>query len=351
MDNKLHSGFKLNGISLDANALQEAAYSFVKEGDVFEQHIGDFLFDWLSDSETISVQTSGSTGIPKKIVLQKKHMVNSALATGAFFKLSPGDSILHVLPCQFIAGKMMLVRAMVLGLNCYVLPPKSKLQIPENKTFSFAAMVPLQALNSLAKLGKIQTLIIGGGTISSELKQHLLDLNTACFETYGMTETCTHIALKRVTNTAEPFEAIPNITLEQDERGCLRIIAPNISSTPVQTNDIVSLVSSHAFHWCGRADNVINSGGVKLFPEQIEEKLKQFIAVDFIVAGIPDVALGSKLILIVAENDLNYSPDDFRSLPELQPYERPKQVITIPRLCFTQNGKVQRKNTLALALK
>lgn len=369
---KIHSHFKLNGLLFSHDELKEVAYSLIKEGEPFEKEIGDFLMDWLDDNMTLEVHTSGSTGKPKRITLQKQHMVNSALATGGFFGLQPGDSALLCLPANYIAGKMMLVRAMVLGLELDYVSPSSNPLNGISSTYEFCAMVPFQLENSLDGLRQIKFLMVGGAPISykvqmqvqkahskalSRTKTHhskTLNFSTSVFETYGMTETITHIALKNIAqnNLRNPvFKTLPNVKVSTDERGCLVIDAPKIIDTPVVTNDMVDLVSETEFQWLGRYDNVINSGGVKLFPEQIEAKMASVIHSRFFVAGIPDEKLGQKLIVVVEGMiDEVQLLEEIKSLETLVKFEVPKEIYRVVAFRETDNGKIQRDKTLVLAL-
>lgn len=357
----IHSRFKLNGISYSHDELKEVAYSLIKEGELFEKAIGDFLLDWTDDHPTLEVKTSGSTGKPKPITLQKQHMVNSALATGEFFGLQPGDTALLCLPANYIAGKMMLVRAMVLGLELDYVSPSSNPLADVSKSYDFCAVVPLQLENSLDALGRIKTLIVGGAALSrkvQEQEQARLPAGqvqeTQIFEAYGMTETITHIALKKVAQSEQQkrnFKTLPNVTLSTDDRGCLVIDAPKITDAPVVTNDVVNLVSETEFVWLGRYDNVINSGGVKLFPEQIEAKLATVIPSRFFVAGIPDEKLGQKMVLVV-EGKIEEKKlfQEIQSLKALEKFEIPKEIYEVPEFQQTDNGKIQRVKTLTLVI-
>lgn len=238
-----------------------------------------FVLDWISDSLTIEVLTSGSTGKPKTILLEKEKMIQSALRTGEFFQLKKNDKTLICLPTDFIAGKMMVVRAFVLGLNLCPVEPKGNPLELINDDFKFAAMTPMQLSNilkkkeSVKKLNQIQNLIIGGGEISKELADKISKLKNNSWHTYGMTETITHIALKKLngTNSTNYFKALPGVVFEKDERECLVIRADYLSENPIVTNDIVSLVSNLKFEFIGRYDNVINTGSIKVFPEEIEK--------------------------------------------------------------------------------
>ena len=203
----VHNLFKLNGFHLNKEDLCRVAYSFIKEGEEFEKPVGDFLLDWFDSKSYIEMQTSGTTGTPKKISVSKQAMVYSALATGDFFDLKAGDKALHCLPVKYVAGKMMLVRAMILGLDMEFVAPSSHPLTNNDINYDFVAMVPLQAQNSLKELKSVKKLIVGGAKISPILEKELMKLKTNVFETYGMTETITHIAAKKVGEKA--FMVLP----------------------------------------------------------------------------------------------------------------------------------------------
>lgn len=351
---KIHDYFRLNGIHYSREELKEVAYSLIKEGETFEKSIGNFLLDWLSENSTVQVQTSGSTGKPKKIQLQKRHLVNSAKATGAFFGLEPGSSALLCLPADFIAGKMMLVRAMALGLELdYIAPSTNPLQ-NSIKPYDFSAMVPLQVENSLKKLNLIKTLIVGGAPVSNTLKKVINGKvkNTEMYETYGMTETITHIAVKKIhppESEKQNFKTLPEVRISVNDKNCLVIDAPKISGDPITTRDVVNLISDTEFKWLGRYDNVVNSGGIKLFPEQIETKLAVLIKSRFFVGGLPDEKLGQKLILVLqGEVVIDNLSRKIASLPSLEKYEIPKAIYSLPAFIETETGKIRRKETLGL---
>ncbi len=337
----VHNLFKLNGFHLNKEDLCRVAYSFIKEGEEFEKPVGDFLLDWFDSKSYIEMQTSGTTGTPKKISVNKQAMVYSALATGDFFDLKAGDKALHCLPVKYVAGKMMLVRAMILGLDMEFVAPSSHPLKNNDINYDFVAMVPLQAQNSLKELKRVKKLIVGGAKISPVLEKELMKLKTNVFETYGMTETITHIAAKKVGEKA--FMVLPNVTISYDERNCLVIHAPKISEEIIQTNDLVELVSENQFVFLGRMDNVINSGGIKLIPEQIEDKLSKHIHKRFFITSKEDKELGEKLVLVIEGQQ-----DDFDSslFDDLDKYEKPREIIFIPKFKETASGKIMRKETL-----
>ena len=339
----VHNRFRLNGTYLNREDLLQVGYSLVKEGDEFEKSIGDFLLDWFDDKSYVEIHTSGTTGVPKIIKANKQAMVNSALATGDFFELSPGDKALYCLPTRYISGKMMLVRSIILGLDVDFVQPTSKPLHKSTKKYDFAAMAPLQAQNSLEELKNVKKLIIGGSRVSKSLEDDLKKLyKTEIFETYGMTETLSHIAAKKLGESA--FTILPNISISQNENKCLVIDAPKVAKEIVVTNDMVELINDKQFKYLGRTDNVVNSGGIKLIPEQIEEKLAKFIDTPFFVGGVADASLGEKLVLVIEGKEKTLDTEIFN---ELDKYQKPKEVFFVSKFTQTENSKNKRKEILA----
>ena len=338
----VHNQFKLNGFQLDKDDLCRVAYSFIKEGEDFEKPVGDFLLDWFDSKTYVEMQTSGSTGTPKIIKVDKQAMVNSALATGDFFGLQAGNRALQCLPVKYVAGKMMLIRSIILGLDLdYVAPSSHPMEGLEEK-YDFVAMVPMQAQNSLKELKNVKKLIVGGARISASLEKELMKLPTQVYETYGMTETITHIAAKRVGEKI--FTVLPNVTISYDYRNCLVIHAPNIiAEETVVTNDLVELVNENQFKFLGRIDNVINSGGIKIIPEQVEQKLDGRIDNRFFIASKEDKELGEKVVLVVEGATMEIDPATFDVLDK---YEHPREIIFIPKFKETENGKFLRNASL-----
>lgn len=341
----MHKDFKLNGFS----------FSTEKELIQFSKTVAEplyhFLNDWFSKDDFVVVKTSGSTGKPKDIQLRKEYMKNSAIATGNYFDLYPKTTALCCLPIDFIAGKMMIVRALVLGWHIDVVEPSSSPLDSIEKHYDFSAMVPLQVSNSLRKLYQIKKLIVGGGVVSSELEKSLQNVSTELYATYGMTETITHIAVKLLNVTSNRvershYETLPNVVVNQDNRNCLVINASKVSDEIIITNDVVELISENKFIWKGRYDNVINSGGIKLHPEEIEKKLSSVIEQRFFVIGIPDEKLGEKLVLVVeGEEDVVIS-NRMTNLKKLSKFETPKSIFFVSEFVETETGKIQRKETL-----
>lgn len=352
-----HKSFQLNGRGF---ATSNEIIDFSNE---ISLEISLFLKNWFSENPSIDVNTSGSTGAPKTITIKKDFFINSALSTGEFLNLKEGTTTLMCLPPNYIAGKMMLVRALVLGWHLDVVSPKANPLENSDKTYDFTAMVPLQLENSLEKITQIKKVIVGGGVVSPQLQEKLQGVQSVVFATYGMTETVTHIAFKKLNHfSASPgvksmssfYQLLPNVKVYKDTRNCLVIDAPRVSQEVIFTNDVVDLISDRLFEWLGRFDNVINSGGIKLHPEKIEEKLSKIIAQRFFVAGIPDTLLGEKLILIVELESNNVSnfqqlfSENIKNLSTLSKYEIPKEVRFLKAFVETETKKIQRSKTLDL---
>lgn len=356
-NNTFHSAFKLQGKSFNS---KEELIDFSKE---ISADISYFLRNWFDENSFVEVKTSGSTGNPKIIQLQKIHMIHSAKATGDYFNLPEKTTALLCMSTNYIAGKMMLVRALTLGWHLDIAEPTSNPLKNSDKIYDFSAMVPLQLYNSLKDIHKVKKLIVGGGTVSNELLRKIQEVKTEIFATYGMTETITHIAVKKLNQirheelvSASHYITLLNIKIAVDQRGCLLIDAPTISAEKVVTNDLVELISSTEFKWLGRIDHVINSGGIKLIPEQIEEKLALIIENRFFVAGKKDVVLGEKLILIIEESMKEKINNSIKSAilgkiknsKLISDYEIPKEIYFLEKFIETETNKIDRTKTLEL---
>ena len=344
---KIHNRFKLKGYFFSAGELKDIGYDFIKEGIPYEVAIGKFIMDWMDKEDFINVKTSGSTGDPKVIKISKQAMVSSAIRTGDFFNVEIGDSALHCLPADFIAGKMMLVRAMILGLSLDLVRPTADPMKDVYKSYDFVAMTPMQAHHSLEKLDQIKTLIIGGAPIYPELNERLVALHNNCFETYGMTETITHIAASKLSIPKKPFHALDGIQLKVDGEGCLVVDAPDITDQLIHTNDLVEMHDEKTFTYLGRRDNIINSGGVKISPEVVERKLAQHIEFPFFLHGIPDKILSQKLIMVV-EGNIDQAKEVEQQLSACQTldkFEVPNAIYFVSEI-LKNNGKYLRAKTV-----
>jgi o-succinylbenzoate synthase len=303
------------------------------------------ISDWFSPNDEMILQTSGSTGKPVSISVRKEWMKNSAQLTGKTFGLNEGDSGLLCIPIKYVAGKMMVVRSLELGLDLNVVEPSSSPFDGVNNMIDFAAVVPLQLENSLDQLIKVKTLIVGGGQVSHKLVAKLQSAKTEVFETYGMTETLTHVAIKQLNgpNKSDVFKALDGVSFEKDERGCLVIHANKLIPKSIITNDLVDLINETFFRWLGRFDNIINSGGVKIIPEVVEAKLaSSILGRRYFITGISDESLGDKMILIVEGDVIDISFDS------LEKYEKLKEIYFISKFEETESGKVNRIETLKI---
>ena len=320
----------------------------------FEESTFSFTTDWLKGSETYALNTSGSTGVPKEITLTRNQLKESARRTIAALGLDPNDTAIVCLDTKYIAGKMMVVRAVEANMEIIAVEPSADPFQNLTKDFpgGFVALVPLQLQeilrhpDSAQKLNTIKNVILGGAAVNASLRKEISKLKCAVHATYGMTETVSHIALQLLNgpHASDHFTTLPGIKIHTDKRGCLVIHVPEFSE-PIETNDIIELISPNQFRWLGRFDNVINSGGFKISPEKIEKELERVLPDrEFFVTGILDERLGEKLVLIVEGSRPNIN---FSKL-QLHPYEIPKDVILLPEFMRTETGKINRGKTMRL---
>ena len=339
MNQIIHPDFKLNGKSFTYIELFAEALYLKENGQLFEKEIGNFLLDWLNSESFIFAQTSGSTGKPKQILIQKSAMLASAKVTGLFFNLQPKNTALLCLSTNYIAGKMMLVRAICLGLHIDTIDPTSAPL--SSKKYNFIAMVPMQVEKSLSKLHLVDKLLIGGTKVSYTLSESILKTNCNAFESYGMTETISHIAIKKI--RVKAFNVLPNVAISVDKRSCLVIEALELSQEKIITNDIVEIINPNQFILKGRIDNMINSGGIKIFPEEVEEKLAKYFSVPFFIGSKPDEILGEKVILVFEEKPFSIENNVFS---ELSKYQIPKEILFLETFERTETNKINRKKSL-----
>lgn len=335
--------------------------------------VNDFLQEWNSPSETLLVHTSGSTGKPKPMWVEKQRMLNSAHITCDFLGLRPGDSALLCMSLDYIAGKMMVVRSIERKLRLFSVKPSGHPLSDESLTkmvemdFDFVAMVPMQVYNTLQvpqereRLSRIKHLIIGGGAIDDALAEELRSLPGAVWSTYGMTETLSHIALRRLNGEEasewyQPFDSV-GVSLNSD--GCLVIDAPLVCSEPLVTNDIAEIkqqeTSSHSsdassslktssphvlFRIKGRKDNVICSGGIKIQIEEVENLLRHHLDAPFLLAKKKDEKFGEIAVLVTESGDLEGVEAICRQV--LPKYWVPRQYLHFDQLPMTETGKPKR---------
>jgi O-succinylbenzoic acid--CoA ligase len=346
----------LNGTWLDKVAIQNTIAS-VKLGaygqeEPLLQKVFLFLEQWLNSDSFITLQTSGSTGLPKQIRINKEYLLRSAQMTGDFFSLQPGMSALLCLSPDYIAGKMMVVRAMVLRLNLIVAKTESNPIQNLEQDIDFAAMVPLQVGTILKvspeKLDRIKTLIIGGGPLSLSLEDSLQLSPTHCWHTYAMTETVSHIAARPVNgiNRTNWFIPMPGVSVSVDSRSCLVIKAPQLAEGMIITNDLAEL-SGTKFRITGRIDDVIVSAGFKLLPQEIEKKLSRQIQIPFFLIGKDHPEAGQIAVLFIEgtleQINITSLKSDLEHL--LEPHEVPRKILMITRFKYLESGKIDRRAT------
>jgi len=324
----------------------------------WKKYILQFLLDWQSPQEHINIYTSGSTGHPKKITLLKTDMLASASATNHHFNIVSGANYFLCLSPTYIAGMMMIVRAIEnKGVLIAVAPSNKPLANYSNETLHFAVMVPSQFYNSIEALKtmKIDQLILGGSPLNEKVLNQLKDISTKIYLTYGMTESITHIAAKEVwPQYNSHFTTLKDVEISKDDRDCLIVEPKYLSVGKLITNDIVKLISTTEFEWLGRFDNVINSGGVKIHPEKLEKELSTFIDIPFIIYSEPHPQFGEQVCLLLECNSKDL--DHYKSILEsnkstLEKYEFPKLINCLPQFKRTDSGKIQRNQTAALLKK
>lgn len=322
-------------------------------------NIDDFYKEWNNPSDKMLVHTSGSTGKPKPIWVEKSRMEASARITCDFLGLQEGDTALLCMSLDFIAGKMMVVRSLIRGLDLIVSSPSGhplsneKWQEIGMNDITFAAMVPLQVYNSLQvpeereRLMRIKHLIIGGGAIDDELEQALKTFPNAVWSTYGMTETLSHIALRRLSgnDSSDWYTPFPSVNISLDNDGCLVIDAPLVCPEILKTNDIAEIRNGQ-FRILGRKDNVIVSGGIKIQIEEVERLLKQHIKNPFLITKRKDNKFGEIVVLLTSENTDEAKAICERVLPK---YWQPRAYLSIKEIPSTPTGKPARKEAERIA--
>ena len=319
----------------------------------------DFLSEWNNGSDRVLVHTSGSTGKPKPMMVEKKRMLNSARITCDFLGLKPGDSALLCMSLDYIAGKMVVVRSIERHLHLISVSPSGHPLKDINEEITFAAMVPMQVYNTLQvpeereRLTHIRHLIIGGGAIDASLEKELQALpgNIAIWSTYGMTETLSHIALRRINGAeaSEWYQPFDSVKISQTEEGCLVIDAPLVCAETLVTNDIVEIESyiynkeeKLRFRIKGRKDNVICSGGIKIQIEEVEEFLKPHLEKPFMLAKKKDEKFGEIAVLLSEDKEIKTVEATIRRLLSDHKYWIPREFLHVDHLPLTETGKPKR---------
>jgi O-succinylbenzoic acid--CoA ligase len=348
----VHSTIILNGQTVNSDQIarifsENLADSTSSE---WEKELYMFLKEWFSESDFVQSQTSGSTGEPKPIELPKSVMLKSAERTIRYFGLQPGNRLLLSLPCRYIAGKMMVVRAIAGNMNLITVDPTTDFDFLIHDEFDFGAMVPNQLFNLLEqpygkeKIQHIRNLLIGGSSISKTLENQISSLTNRVVSTYGMTETASHIAIRELTGIrkTECYHCLPGITVSLAANECLQIHIPEWDD-PFQTNDLAEIWTETSFRILGRSDSVIISGGIKFSPETIEKKMEHLIPQRYLISSISDAKLGEKLVLIIEGEPFNTEILEQELAAILPPYERPKSIIFRNKFQETTSGKIIRR--------
>lgn len=319
--------------------------------------LDDFLTEWNNESDMIFVHTSGSTGNPKPMYVEKKRMLNSARITCDFLGLCPGDTAFLCMPLDYIAGKMLVVRSIERKLNLVSVSPSGHPLKDISLSFdkpSLAAMVPLQVYNSLNVAAEAETLrsfthlIIGGGAIDDELAKALSSFPNHVWSTYGMTETLSHIALRRLNgdSASEWYTPFDSVDVSQNEDGCLVIDAPLVHDGKLVTNDIAELKDGK-FRILGRKDNVICSGGIKIQMEEVERALRPYMESNFMITKRSDKKFG-EIVVLITEND-NIAEVEAICKRVLPKYWCPHDYLHVESIPLTETGKPARVKALSLA--
>ena len=313
----------------------------------------EFLAEWNNDSPYVHVQTSGSTGTPKPMLVEKQRMLNSARITCDFLGLREGDTALLCMSLDYIAGKMMVVRSVERGLKLISVPPSGHPLNIKHSRIDFAAMVPMQVYNSLQvpeeceRLKQIRHLIIGGGAIDDALAAVLKTFPNHVWSTYGMTETLSHIALRRLNgpDASDYYTPFPSVKVSLSDDGCLIIDAPLVCAERLVTNDIAEL-SGDRFRILGRKDNVICSGGIKIQIETVERQLRPHLQVPFLITKRPDAKFGEAVVLLTEG-----AVDEARAVCEhiLPKYHHPRIYLHVDQIPLTETGKPARQQAEQLA--
>ncbi|WFE87174.1 MULTISPECIES: AMP-binding protein [Parabacteroides] len=347
-----------NEIICHADNIQQLRSGLPDNAPQIQRDLYDFLSDWFSESPYITVHTSGSTGTPKEFTVRKEQMMQSAILTCSFLQLKKGDTALLCMPLQYIAGKMVVVRALVAGLNLILRTPSGHPLADVDVPLRFTAMIPLQVFNTLQvpeereRLCRTEIVIVGGGAINKELEDEIRQLPNKIYSTYGMTETLSHIALRKLNglDASSAYTPFSSVKLCLSPEKTLVIQAPLVCDDTLATNDLAEIHPDGTFTILGRKDNTINTGGIKVQIESIEETLRSIISVTFAITAIPHPGLGEAIVLLVEKTtDADSLPD--RIVPLLPKYQQPKYIRQVDAIPLTGSGKTDRKACRILAMK
>lgn len=339
-------------ILLDFSHSKSEILAQINRNEAWQNSIYSFVNDWLDESvNEFSIHTSGSTSTPKKLAHSRFQIQASAERTNTFFQIHQNAVLFLALPVSAVGGRMMLARAQLAGCKIYCVEPSSTPLKKRTDLIDFAAFTPMQCFEILKNetqkevFSLIRNVIIGGGKISEELLVLLRKQPNTIYETFGMTETVSHIALRKIAPQMETeFTCLPEISISVDKDSLLQVQLPN--EDLLQTNDIVKPNGNNRFTWISRADDVINTGGIKVFANEIEAKLKPHITSSFFVTHLPDEKFGQKVILVVENNETsdNVFSDLFSEVLSL--FEKPKAILRSSSFIYSEMGKLMRQASL-----
>jgi O-succinylbenzoic acid--CoA ligase len=358
------TSLQLAGHSVSYQAIRQK--DFPQDITDYEVQTLDFCREWLNGQDEFILYTSGSTGTPKAVPFHRLQLIASARMTAKALGLAAGYRALVTLPTQYIGGRMMLVRGFELGLHLTILPPSSLplSSIADDARFDFLSFVPMQLQQTLlqtphkvAILNRAKAILLGGAPVSTFLEDLLQPIQCPIYHTYGMTETISHIALKKLNTAGKQayFTILEGITISTDARNCLVIQTPVLGNQSIVTNDVVRIISPSTFEWIGRIDHVINTGGVKVQAEKVEKAVEQALSRlqiqrRFFVAPRPDALLGEAVVLFIEGTPFSAAEEDMLTdslATQLTRYEKPKAVKYIPAFCETPSGKLDKKQSVA----
>lgn len=362
----------LNGTHFTRDDLTNIRVDALSHVSSYERHTLRFCQQWLQGQRLFSIKTSGSTGKPKAIILKRSQMVASARLTGRSLNLGPGDSALVCLSTEHIAGMMMLVRGFELGLSLTVITPcRNPLEnFTDKAIFTFTSLVPLQLQEIITKtpdkipiLNKMRAILVGGAPISKKLLHQIKNLSSAVYHTYGMTETVSHIALRRLNGhcMSDYFTPLEGVKLALSDRGCLMITSPLTDHKTLLTNDLVELFEDGSFYWLGRVDNVINTGSFKVQAEKVEMALEKTFQSElcaclvnrrFFVGSLCDPDYGQIIVAVIEGSPISQALQStiklsLKQFNLLKAYEIPKIFRFLPHFLETSTGKIDRQANLA----
>lgn len=330
---------------------------------IYKDEILRFRDQWFMNDSPFLVQTSGSTGKPKTIEISREQMEASAVMTAQALNLNSSDNALICLNTRYIAGKMMLARSFTLGMTAYILPPVANplKAITSSLSISFTAMAPYQikmvleeSPDKITLLDQMKAILLGGAPVDPRLEEALQKTRGPVYSTYGMTETVSHIALRRLNgpDSSPAYTVLPGISVSVDARSCLTIKGSVTQHKTLITNDVVKLLSDNQFIWTGRIDNVINSGGIKIQIEELETSIGEiFIRLKyphrFMITGIPDDRFGTIVVLLIEGYFAEQKKKELASAlrEKISKYELPKKIISVAKFSETATGKIDRGAT------